>query len=169
MTESTNTVNLIADRYDGKKTMHYCLMFFLVGWITAGIAWFVWWHRISNRIGAKNTVRLAVAILVPGIVLAALAAVLRPATRRAVLIAWGVALVAFALGLIVTRVPITPPGSEDGSCPPSPRYSVKPSKPSSSFAQTCAPPDGSIGPRRSRGVRPIRSRMHSAVRGDTEP
>lgn len=51
MTESTNTVNLIADRYDGKKTMHYCLMFFLVGWITAGIAWFVWWHRISNRIG----------------------------------------------------------------------------------------------------------------------
>ena len=48
-----------------------------------------------------------------GLVLAALAAVLRPATRRAVLIAWGVALVAFALGLIVTRVPITPPGSED--------------------------------------------------------
>ena len=48
-----------------------------------------------------------------GLVLAALAAVLRPATRRPVLIAWGVALVAFALGLIVTRVPITPPGSED--------------------------------------------------------
>ena len=48
-----------------------------------------------------------------GLVLAALAAVLRPATRRAVLIAWGVALVAFALGLFVTRVPITPPGSED--------------------------------------------------------
>ena len=48
-----------------------------------------------------------------GLVLAALAAVLRPATRRAVLVAWGVALVAFALGLIATRVPITPPGSED--------------------------------------------------------
>ncbi len=37
----------------------------LIGLPTAG--------RISNRIGAKNTVRLAVAILVPGIVLAALA------------------------------------------------------------------------------------------------
>ena len=47
-----------------------------------------------------------------GLVLAALAAVLRPATRRAVLIAWGVALVAFALALFVTRIPITPPGSE---------------------------------------------------------
>ena len=48
-----------------------------------------------------------------GLVIAALAAVLRPATRRAVLIAWGVALVAFALALFVTRIPITPPGSED--------------------------------------------------------
>lgn len=51
MTESTNTLNRIANRYDGKKTMHYCLMFFLVGWITLGIAWFVWFHKISNRIG----------------------------------------------------------------------------------------------------------------------
>ncbi|WP_300767010.1 DUF4234 domain-containing protein [uncultured Bifidobacterium sp.] len=51
MTESTNTLNLIANRYDGKKTMHYCLMVFLVGWITAGIGWLVWCHRISNRIG----------------------------------------------------------------------------------------------------------------------
>lgn len=51
MTESTNTLNKIANRYDGKKTMHYCLMFFLVGWITFGIAWFVWGHKISNRIG----------------------------------------------------------------------------------------------------------------------
>ncbi|MFT8638709.1 DUF4234 domain-containing protein [Bifidobacterium sp.] len=51
MTESTNTLNKIANRYDGKKTMHYCLLFFLVGGITFGIAWLVWGHNISNRIG----------------------------------------------------------------------------------------------------------------------
>lgn len=51
MTESTNTLNKIANRYDGKKTMHYCLMYFLIGWLTCGIAWLVWFHKISNRIG----------------------------------------------------------------------------------------------------------------------
>jgi GT2 family glycosyltransferase len=48
-----------------------------------------------------------------GLVIAALLAVLRPATRPAVLTAWGVALVAFALALVSTRVPLTPPGSEE--------------------------------------------------------
>ncbi len=48
-----------------------------------------------------------------GLVLAALLAVLRPATRRAVLTAWAVALVAFALALVMIRVPLTPPGAED--------------------------------------------------------
>ena len=33
--------------------MHYCLLFFLVGPITAGIADLVWYHRISNRIGGE--------------------------------------------------------------------------------------------------------------------
>lgn len=49
---STN-INIIASRYDGKKTMHYCLLFFLVGPITFGIAIIVWFHRISNRIGSE--------------------------------------------------------------------------------------------------------------------
>ncbi len=31
--------------------MHFCLLFFLVGPITLGIADIVWFHRISNRIG----------------------------------------------------------------------------------------------------------------------
>ena len=46
-----NDVNTIASRYDGKKTMHFCLLFFLVAPITLGIAGIVWFHRISKRIG----------------------------------------------------------------------------------------------------------------------
>lgn len=51
MTESTDTVNIIANRYDGRKSTHYCLMYFLFGWLTCGIGWFVWFHNISDRIG----------------------------------------------------------------------------------------------------------------------
>ena len=50
-------INVIAGRYDGKRTMHYCLLVFLVGWLTAGIAFFVWYNRISARIGAELTRR----------------------------------------------------------------------------------------------------------------
>ena len=44
-------INLIASRYDGKKTMHYCLLAFIVAPITLGIGGIVWCHRISARIG----------------------------------------------------------------------------------------------------------------------
>ncbi|XOQ47547.1 MAG: DUF4234 domain-containing protein [Eubacteriales bacterium] len=44
-------INVIAGRYDGRKTMHFCLLCFLVGPITLGIACLVWFHRISERIG----------------------------------------------------------------------------------------------------------------------
>jgi hypothetical protein len=44
-------LNIIASRYDGKKTMNYALLLFLIGPITCGIAYFVWYHNISNRIG----------------------------------------------------------------------------------------------------------------------
>lgn len=44
-------INIIATRYDGKKTMHYCLLLFIVAPITLGIAAIVWCHRISARIG----------------------------------------------------------------------------------------------------------------------
>ena len=47
----SNDINIIASRYDGKKTMHYCLLFFLIGPITCGIAYIVWAHKISARIG----------------------------------------------------------------------------------------------------------------------
>ncbi len=50
-------INLIASRHDGKKTMHYCLLLFIVAPITLGIAGIVWYHRISNRIGNELTRR----------------------------------------------------------------------------------------------------------------
>ena len=44
-------INLVATRYDGKKTMHFCLLFFIVGPLTLGIATIIWSHRICARIG----------------------------------------------------------------------------------------------------------------------
>ena len=44
-------LNIIASRYDGKKTKHYCLIYFLFSWLTLGISPFVWYHKISDRIG----------------------------------------------------------------------------------------------------------------------
>lgn len=46
-------INLIASRYDGKKTMHFCLLAFIIAPITAGIGAIVWCHRISARIGKE--------------------------------------------------------------------------------------------------------------------
>lgn len=51
MSSVSSDVNVVASRYDGKKTMHYCLLFFLIAPITAGIASIVWYHKVSNRIG----------------------------------------------------------------------------------------------------------------------
>lgn len=51
MSAVSNDINIVASRYDGKKTMHYCLLFFIVAPITFGIAGIVWSHKISNRIG----------------------------------------------------------------------------------------------------------------------
>lgn len=53
MSAVSNDINVVASRYDGKKTMHYCLLFFLVAPITLGIGAIVWSHKISNRIGAE--------------------------------------------------------------------------------------------------------------------
>ncbi len=51
MSSVSTDINIVASRYDGRKTMHYCLLAFIVSPITLGIAAFVWFHRISNRIG----------------------------------------------------------------------------------------------------------------------
>jgi hypothetical protein len=53
MSAVSSEINIVASRYDGKKTMHYCLLAFIVAPITFGIAGIVWSHRISNRIGAE--------------------------------------------------------------------------------------------------------------------
>ena len=45
-------VNVVCKK-DGKKTMNYALMTFLVTPITLGIAQIVWWHRISKRMGRE--------------------------------------------------------------------------------------------------------------------
>lgn len=44
-------INIIATRYDGRKTMHYCLLLFVIAPITCGIAAFVWIHRLCARMG----------------------------------------------------------------------------------------------------------------------
>lgn len=43
-------INTIASHHDGKKTMHYCLLIFLVAPFTLGIGALVWFHRLTNRI-----------------------------------------------------------------------------------------------------------------------
>lgn len=57
MSEVGDSLNLLAFKRDGKHTMHYCLMFFLVGWVTLGIGWLVWYHRVSDRIGEEQAAR----------------------------------------------------------------------------------------------------------------
>lgn len=51
MSSISTDINLIAGRADGKKTMHYCLVFFLFSWLTFGIVPLVWYHKLSARIG----------------------------------------------------------------------------------------------------------------------
>ena len=49
-------INEVA-KADGKKTMHYCLLFFLVAPITLGIGALVWNHRFCTRLGNQLMVR----------------------------------------------------------------------------------------------------------------
>ena len=42
--------NIIAAR-DGKKTMHYCLVYFVLAPLTLGIWGLVWFHQLSERMG----------------------------------------------------------------------------------------------------------------------
>lgn len=44
-------INTIASKYDGRKTMHYCLILFLFSWLTLGIVPLIWGSRLSRRIG----------------------------------------------------------------------------------------------------------------------
>ena len=53
MSEISTDINTVAGRYDGKKTIHYCLVYFVFSWLTMGIVPLVWYHKLSNRIGAE--------------------------------------------------------------------------------------------------------------------
>ena len=48
-------INTIASRYDGKRTMHYCLLFFIVSWLTLGIGVLVWTTESVRASGANLT------------------------------------------------------------------------------------------------------------------
>lgn len=49
----SSDINIIASRYDGKKTVHFCLMAFILAPITLGIYGIIWYHNISKRIGME--------------------------------------------------------------------------------------------------------------------
>ncbi len=53
MSRVSTDINTIATRYDGRTTMHYLVMAFLVTPLTFGIAPLVWSHRLYNRIGCE--------------------------------------------------------------------------------------------------------------------
>ena len=53
MSGISTDINLIASHYDGKKTMHFCLVFFIFSWLTFGIVPIVWYHNLSARIGRE--------------------------------------------------------------------------------------------------------------------
>lgn len=53
MSRISTDINTIATQHDGKKTMHYCLIFFIFSWLTMGIGVLVWYHKISARIGEE--------------------------------------------------------------------------------------------------------------------
>ena len=44
-------INIIASKYDGKKTKHFLLMSLILAPLTLGIYAFVWWHGLTDRIG----------------------------------------------------------------------------------------------------------------------
>ncbi len=52
-TQFSEEINITASKYDGKKTMNYCLLVFVVSPITLCIGAIVWIHKFSARVGAE--------------------------------------------------------------------------------------------------------------------
>ncbi|MBR1808794.1 MAG: DUF4234 domain-containing protein [Paludibacteraceae bacterium] len=42
-------LNTVISKYDGRHTMHYCLIAFIFSWMTMGIVPIVWIHRTCDR------------------------------------------------------------------------------------------------------------------------
>lgn len=50
-------INQVASRRDGKSTMHFALIAFLLGPLTLGIGYLVWYHKLCSRIGDELMAR----------------------------------------------------------------------------------------------------------------
>lgn len=50
-------INMAASRRDGKKTMHFCLIYFLLTGLTCGIMMFIWYHKLFQRVGDEARAR----------------------------------------------------------------------------------------------------------------
>lgn len=57
MHHMTNELNIIAGKRDGKKSMNYLLMTFLLTPFTLGIGTLVWYHKFSERLGNELRAR----------------------------------------------------------------------------------------------------------------
>lgn len=56
-TKMADELNIAASKYDGKRTMNYCLLVFVVSPLTLLIGSFVWYHKYCARLGAEITRR----------------------------------------------------------------------------------------------------------------
>jgi len=56
-TKIGNDINTIASKHDGQKTMHFCLVFFLLAPITFYLALFFWFANVAGRVGAEQVRR----------------------------------------------------------------------------------------------------------------
>ncbi len=57
MASVSKDVNRTITPYDNKKTMNFCLLFFLVGWLTLGIGYIVWYYKLTKRVANELTRR----------------------------------------------------------------------------------------------------------------
>ena len=57
MCHISEEINQVATPRDGKKTMHFAWIAFLLTGLTLGIAALVWYHKLSNRIGDELAAR----------------------------------------------------------------------------------------------------------------
>lgn len=46
-------INTIATPHDGRHTMHYCIVLFLLSWLTLGIFPLIWNHKLASRIAGE--------------------------------------------------------------------------------------------------------------------
>lgn len=53
MASLVDDLNYVAFPRDGRRTMNYWLLVFVIAPITCGIAYWVWMHNLSNRVGEE--------------------------------------------------------------------------------------------------------------------